>query len=257
MSTAGKLYDAHYFGTYGGLPYTRDEPHWARFFGEIADRICTEIRPRTVLDAGCAMGFLVEQLRQRGVEGYGLDISEYALEQVPPEIKGYCWQGSVVDPFPGRYDLIVCIEVLEHLQPRDAERALANLCAHSDDVLFSSTAVDYHEATHFNVHPPEYWAELFAHRGFMRDVDFDATVVTPWAARFRRTDEPPARTIGAYERRLWRLEQENQVLRARVIAEGHEVRAKDEQLHALLRSRTFRYTAPARALGPALRRLLP
>lgn len=28
-------------------------------------------------------------------------------------------------------------------------------------------------ASHINVQPPEYWAQLFARQGFFRDVDFD------------------------------------------------------------------------------------
>ncbi len=55
-------YGADYFAHYSGGPYRRDE-HWLGFFGGIADRIVTDIDPSTVLDAGCAMGFLVESRR--------------------------------------------------------------------------------------------------------------------------------------------------------------------------------------------------
>ena len=46
-----------------------------------------------------------------------------------------------------------------------------------------------------NVRPPEYWAEQFARQGFVRDVDFDASFITPWAVRFRRSAEPLHRVI--------------------------------------------------------------
>ncbi len=61
-----ELYDAYYYATGCGQPYERNES-WLRFFGGIADRIVSEIGPATVLDAGCALGFLVETLRERGV----------------------------------------------------------------------------------------------------------------------------------------------------------------------------------------------
>ena len=43
-----------------GIPYVKSE-HWEKFFGAIADKIKTEINPKTVLDVGCAKGFLVEK----------------------------------------------------------------------------------------------------------------------------------------------------------------------------------------------------
>src|SRR5262249_19037416 len=64
-----------------------------------------------------------------------------------------------------------------------------------------------------NVRPPDYWAELFARHGFFRDVDFDASFISPWAARFRRVREPVARVVATYERRLWQLEKDNQARR--------------------------------------------
>lgn len=226
------LYDTYYFATGCGRPYKHDE-EWLRFFGSIADRIITDIRPSTVLDVGCAMGFLVEALRQRGTEAFGVDISGYAIENVHPDIQPYCWVGSVTDPFPQKYDLIVCMEVLEHLPRREAEQAVENLCRHSDDVLFSSTPLDYKEATHVNVQPPEYWAELFARHSFFRDVDFDASFITPWAARFRKTRDPVARVIAAYERRFWQLLQENQARRELNIEQRNELAEKERAVQVL------------------------
>src|SRR5688572_27008446 len=176
------VYDAFYYAhSCGDRPYERQE-HWLNFFAAVADHVVAAIAPQTVLDAGCAMGFLVEALRDRGVEAFGIDISEYAIGRVREDVRPYCAVASVSEPFPRRrYDLIACIEVLEHLPPREGEQAVANLCRHADDVLFSSTPNDHKEATHVNVQPPEYWAELFAREGFYRDVEFDATFISPWA----------------------------------------------------------------------------
>ncbi|HEX6463671.1 MAG TPA: hypothetical protein VFZ98_04435, partial [Vicinamibacterales bacterium] len=82
-------------------------------------------------------------------------------------------------------------------------RAIANIAAHTDDVLFSSTPFDYSEPTHVNVRMPEDWAEAFARYGFYRDVDFDASFVTKWAARFTRRNVPMQRIVRDYERRFW------------------------------------------------------
>jgi SAM-dependent methyltransferase len=209
-------YGNYYFAHCCGRPYQRDE-EWMRFFRSIAERIVIDICPNTILDAGCAMGFLVEALREKGVEAWGVDISEYAIQKAHAAIQPYCWVGSITKAFPRKYDLIVCIEVLEHLPPQEVEHVIANLCQHTDDILFSSTPLDYKEATHFNVQPPEYWAEQFAKQGFVRDVDFDASFITTWAARFRRNHEPLHRVLRAYERRFWLLWKENQDIRSSTV----------------------------------------
>jgi hypothetical protein len=203
------VYDSFYYAHYCGERAYRRDPTWLQFFGGIAEQIVARIGPATVLDAGCAMGMVVESLRDRGVEAFGVDISEYAIDHVRDDVRPFCRVGSILEPFPRRYDLIVCIEVLEHLPVRDAERAVANFVEFTDDVLFSSTPKDFKETTHFNVQPPEWWAELFARHGFYRDVGFDASFITPWAVRFRRLRGPVARVVGDYERRLWWLEQDN------------------------------------------------
>ena len=207
-----QLYDEQYFLHGCGSPYERSD-EWLQFFGAIADRIVRGISPGSVLDVGCAMGFLVEGLRDRGVEAYGLDVSEYAIEHVRDDLKSCCWVGSVLDSLPRRYDLVVCIEVLEHLRPQDAETAVAHLCAAGSDILVSSSPSDYDEVTHFNVQPPEYWASLFAQHDFIRDVEFDASFVTPWAARFRKRQELLHRIIEPYERKLWSLSTQVATLR--------------------------------------------
>jgi SAM-dependent methyltransferase len=216
-------YDQHYFSHYfsnatktGTLAYGRSE-HWQSFFGGIADHIINDIAPRTVLDAGCAMGFLVEALRDRGVEAYGIDISEYAISKVRPDIKPFCRVGSVTDPMESQFDLIVSIEVLEHLSQEDAIKAVRNLCASTSDFIFSSTPQDYDEATHFNVQPPEWWTEVFGRQGFFRDVEYDpSTYISQWAVRYRRKADPISRVVGDYERLAWRLKRENAALRQQV-----------------------------------------
>ena len=195
-------FDAFYYSHCCGKPYERNA-EWLAEFGRLADRIVADIRPRRVLDAGCAIGLLVETLRDRGVQAWGVDISSFAIAHAHETVKPYCREGSVADPFDQRFDLITCVEVVEHMPSADADRAIVNFCAHTDDVLFSSSPTDYREPTHINVHPPEYWAEIFARHGFIRDVDYDASFLTPWAARFRRSAAPINRVVRDLERQAW------------------------------------------------------
>ena len=137
---------------------------------------------------GCATGMLVEALRDRGVDARGIDVSAWAIGQVPAALRPFCKVGSITDELDGHYDLITCLEVLEHLPPSLAAEAVANLCRHSDAVLFSSTPDDFDEPTHLNVESGGYWARLFFRQGFVRDVDFDASFLAPHAVLFRRHD---------------------------------------------------------------------
>lgn len=179
------LYGEYYFANYCGPPYRRDD-HWMTFFGLIAERIVSDLKPRTVLDAGCAMGFLVETLRERGVEAYGVDISNYAIGNVHESVGPYCWVGSITEEFPQKYDLIVVIEVLEHLLEDDAKKVADNFSQHGGDVLFSSTPFDIEEKTHVNVQEPDYWISLFSEYGYYRDTEYDASYITDWAMLFRK-----------------------------------------------------------------------
>lgn len=258
-------FDAFYYAHCCGKPYERN-PEWLTHFGRLADRIVADMRPSRVLDAGCAIGLLVETLRDRGVDAWGVDLSDYAIGQAPEHIRSYCRAGSIADPFDGRFDLIVCIEVAEHMPPAEAERAIANFCTHADDVLFSSSPSDHREPTHINVHPPEHWAELFARQGFIRDVDYDASYITPWAARFQRSSAPLHRVVRELERRAWAsrvAEQDAREYAAEVQArlahkeaEVADVRAAMDREVALLRGARGPATVALNRIGRALDRLL-
>jgi SAM-dependent methyltransferase len=215
-------YDAYYYAHDCGTPYQRNDA-WLGFFDRVAAWIHRTIGPATVLDAGCAFGFLVEKLRERGVEAWGLDISEYAIARVDAAVAPYCRVGSVLEPFGRRYDLIVCIEVLEHLAPADGLLAIANLAEHTDDVLFSSTPHDYRELTHERVQSPDRWAVLFAGQGLLRDLDYDASYLTDWAMRFRRGEAALGQVVAGYERALWRATREAQGRRELAVSQRLEI----------------------------------
>ncbi len=188
----GFAYESEYFAHSCGLPYERSEPHWARFFGRIADEIVSRLAPRRVLDAGCAKGFLVEALRDRQVEAFGLDISDYAIGEVRDDVRPYCWVADITEPLRERYDLITCIEVLEHLPEVQALAAIRNLGAHADSLLFSSTPDDFAEPTHVNVRPVRWWLRAFRDAGFAPDLVFNADFISPQAMLLRKATAAPS-----------------------------------------------------------------
>ena len=209
-------YGSYYYRHDCGIPYERNE-HWLGFFDRIAEAIVREYHPSTVLDVGCAMGFLVEALRKRGVDAKGIDVSEYAISQVHESVAEHCGVGSLSEPLPGRYDLVTCIEVLEHIPPEQADAAIANLCAAGDQLLVSTSPRDYSEPTHLNVQPPEFWSAAFAREGFFREVDRDLSYLTPWAALYVRREESPVEIVKRYDRSWWRLRDEAHEVRAALL----------------------------------------
>ena len=190
---------------YQNSTYTKD------FLTGIAKQIVSDFHPKTVLDAGCAMGHLVAALRDLGVEAYGVDVSEYAIANVREDIRPFCRTASLSEDFPAdlpqHYDLVVTIEVLEHLYAEDGQKAIANLCKHADTVLFSSTPDDFEERTHVNVQQREYWARLFFEQGFTDDINYRPRYLTPYASLFRKNTDL-VRQIEDYERNIRMTEDE-------------------------------------------------
>jgi len=226
------MFDEYYYSHDCGNPCRRDET-WLTFFDQIAKRIIEQFEPKTVLDAGCAWGFLVEAFRKHRVEAFGVDISEYAIQNIHPDIKPYCWMGSLTDPLFREYDLITCIEVLEHMPLREAETAIENLCSHTNVIVFSSTPFDYKEATHVNVHDPEYWAEQFARYGFYRDMEADMSFITAWAVSYVKEKRTNFKLVREYERKFWQLKKENSDLRQASFETQVKLRELENQIQVI------------------------
>ena len=187
------IYNEYFFTNYTNCGGNYFSEEIQRYFEKVADGIIKQYAPRTVIDAGCAAGFLVQALRERGVEAYGFDLSEYVINMVDPSISEYCFAHSIMDELPAKYnmkyDLVTCFEVLEHLYPEDAEKAIANLCKMSDTIEFSSTPYDREENTHVNVQLQEYWVRMFAANGFFREHFNDHSYIYPWAMGFSKRDD--------------------------------------------------------------------
>lgn len=78
---------------------------------------------QTVLDLGCAGGFMAEALADRGARVTGIDPATEAIEAARAHARG---NNRAIDydvgvgeslPYPdARYDAVVCVDVLEHVQ---------------------------------------------------------------------------------------------------------------------------------------------
>ena len=165
-----------------------------------ARRLVTDLQIESVLDASSEPGPLVERLRDLDIDASGLDASE-----------------TLGAPLERKYDLVLCIDVLEQLSPADAEAALENLCASTDRVVFSSTPFEYAEPANVNVHAPEDWSAQFARQGFVRNLEYDASFLTPWAALYERSHTLLPEVVRTYDRAWWQLRLEVRQVREKVL----------------------------------------
>lgn len=70
-----------------------------------------------LLDVACGTGMLLTKAREKGLECYGIDISEEAIRQTSGKCEATLEIKDVNEglPFPGEFfDYITCVESLEH-----------------------------------------------------------------------------------------------------------------------------------------------
>lgn len=82
-----------------------------------------------ILDVGCAMGYLVGRLRAKGIDAWGVDISQYAINHAPDGIKPYLKVASA-DAIPfkdNEFDIVFSASTLEHLPPDIVLKAISEI----------------------------------------------------------------------------------------------------------------------------------
>jgi SAM-dependent methyltransferase len=127
-----------------------------------------ETPPTSVLDVGCGTGAWLAVCRELGVQDVcGLDGAYVARELLQiPEDRFEPHDVTVPVRLGRRFDVVMSLEVAEHLPPARAESFVADLVAHSDVVLFSAAVPGQGGAGHQHCEWPDYWISLFAASGY-------------------------------------------------------------------------------------------
>lgn len=177
----GKHYydDADYGVGYGGYRYD------GRYAGSAAKMIAHYgLQPgASVLEMGCAKGFVLVEFLKQGMKVAGIDLSDYAIEHAVPEVKPFLRAGSATSlPWPGAsFDLVYCKETLPHLTEAQIADAIgeAKRVAKGDNIFLEIQVGNDEEArrlinawdeTHRTVRDAAWW------RDFLRDLDFRGQV---------------------------------------------------------------------------------
>lgn len=74
----------------------------------------------TVLDFGCARGYVVKALRKLGVKAVGVDVSTWAIKNCDESVENYCLLVEELKGVENGYDWIIAKDVLEHI-PQTAD----------------------------------------------------------------------------------------------------------------------------------------
>jgi len=171
------VYDADYFDT------TIEAPA-ARSAGPISESIVNDLQPSSVIDVGCGTGALLEALRDRGCDVFGLEYADAALK--------YCRNRQLnVEKFDierndltnnRTFDVATSMEVAEHLPGTVADRYVDLLTRIAPVVVFTAAQPGQGGADHVNEQPSSYWIEKFERRGFAHDKALSQSWRESWQA---------------------------------------------------------------------------
>ncbi len=148
-----------------------EEEHNVHAATEVVPYLMQVFNPASVLDVGCGIGTWLSQFKKAGVKRItGIDnpyvnvnllLRYLRKEEFSPH--------DLTRPFDlkQRFDLVMSLEVAEHLPETSAAAFIESLTKHGDIIIFSA-AVPYQEGqNHINEQWPEYWQALFHKHGYV------------------------------------------------------------------------------------------
>ena len=130
----------------------------------------------TVLDYGCAKGYLVKAFRYLGFEASGFDISDYAISNSDEEVKSFLFSEKK-KLYENAYDWVISKDVLEHVPYEEINNvvdSIQNISRQSLIIVPLSSAhakpyvaPEYElDKTHIIREPVDWWVSLFTSHGF-------------------------------------------------------------------------------------------
>ena len=168
-------------------------------------------RPASVIDVGCGVAPWLRAASDLGARiTAGID-GDYVRQDrllVDRSVFYPCnlESGSLATVFPQQrnFDLVMCLEVAEHLSEARASSFVTDLCALGDLVLFSAAVPGQGGMNHINEQWPSYWSAFFKKNGLscfdiLRPKVWNNSVIEWWYAQnvflFVRNGSPAFETL--------------------------------------------------------------
>jgi SAM-dependent methyltransferase len=137
----------------------------------IVNTILRDIKPRSVVDIGCGTGVMLEVFRDNGCKIFGLERSSAALSICRSrklDVKEFDLEDSKLQ-VDGTFDLVLSMEVAEHLPQKVDENYVRLLTELAPTVVFTAAPPGQGGTDHINEQPPEYWEAKFERYGFIKN----------------------------------------------------------------------------------------
>ena len=129
---------------------------------QFAQVVIDRCSPSSVLELGCGTGTLLYPYRKRGINVHGVDLSRTA--QKTSALSGSEFEiYDLTQPYASdrEYDLVLCVEVLEHIPKDSAETIVESICTAGDTAVVTAAPPGQGGTHHVNEQPKEYWIEKF------------------------------------------------------------------------------------------------
>ena len=121
------------------------------------DAVIKVFRPSSVVDVGCAIGDIVAGFRDRGISSMGIEGSSACLKYLAVDRSSVIIQDLRHSFTEGRWDLVTCLEVAEHIEPEFAGVFVKNLVGLGDQILLSAAPPGQDGHGHVNCQDSRYW----------------------------------------------------------------------------------------------------
>ena len=125
------------------------------------------MHPKSVVDIGCGAGTWLSVFRECGIEDVqGIDGGEVQSVLEIPHERFLAHDLTTPIALDREFELVVCLEVAEHLPPESADMLIESLIRLGPAVFFSAAIPHQGGTNHVNEQWPEYWAARFEASGY-------------------------------------------------------------------------------------------
>jgi len=123
---------------------------------------------KTLVDLGCGIGeFVAHFNRVYHILAVGFDGAENCLTHMAPGSVIYLQDLRAPMKWGNpKFDLCMCLEVAEHVEPEYADTLVDSCCSMSDLILFTAAKPGQLGLGHVNLQEIPYWCAKFKDRGF-------------------------------------------------------------------------------------------